>query len=122
MQRVDCGPHPSWWQTAVFSSLEPQARYGSKPRLIPKLQRQENARRFRRWIRPERAVPKPLRYAIDSTVLRKLRRDAMILHPLPRTVELDKNVDDDPRAMYFRQAANGLYVRMALLSMLLDGE
>jgi aspartate carbamoyltransferase catalytic subunit len=73
-------------------------------------------------IRPERAVPKPLRYAIDSTVLRKLRRDAMILHPLPRTVELDKNVDDDPRAMYFRQAANGLYVRMALLSMLLDGE
>jgi len=73
-------------------------------------------------IRPERAVPKPLRYAIDSSVLRKLRRDAMILHPLPRTVELDKTVDDDPRAMYFRQAANGLYVRMALLSMVLDGK
>ncbi len=48
-------------------------------------------------------------------------RDAMILHPLPRTVELDKTVDDDPRALYFRQAANGLYVRMALLTMLLDG-
>ncbi len=47
--------------------------------------------------------------------------DAMILHPLPRTVELDKTVDEDPRAMYFRQAANGLYVRMALLTMLLDG-
>ena len=46
----------------------------------------------------------------------------MIVHALPRTVELDKGVDDDPRAMYFRQAANGLYVRMALLSMLLDGE
>ena len=46
----------------------------------------------------------------------------MILHPLPRTVELDKTVDDDPRAMYFRQAAKGLFVRMALLSMLLDGE
>ena len=46
--------------------------------------------------------------------------DAMILHPLPRTVELDKTVDDDPRALYFRQAANGLYVRMALLTMLLD--
>jgi len=51
-----------------------------------------------------------------------MRPDAMILHPLPRTVELDKRVDDDPRATYFRQAANGLYMRMAELSMLLDGE
>jgi aspartate carbamoyltransferase catalytic subunit len=63
-----------------------------------------------------------LRYAIDSSVLRQMRADAMILHPLPRTVELDKTVDADPRAMYFRQAANGLYVRMALLTMLLDEE
>jgi len=60
------------------------------------------------------------KYAIDSTVLRKMRSDAMILHPLPRTVELDKTVDDDPRALYFRQAKNGLYVRMALLTLLLD--
>ena len=61
-----------------------------------------------------------MRYAIDSTVLQRMRSDAMILHPLPRTVELDKTVDDDPRALYFRQAANGLYVRMALLTMLLE--
>jgi len=60
------------------------------------------------------------RFAIDSAVLGKLKRDAMILHPLPRTVELDQTVDKDPRAMYFRQAVNGLYVRMALLTMLLD--
>lgn len=75
-------------------------------------------------IRPLRAaaIERPLRYAIDSSVLRCMRSDAMILHPLPRTVELDKTVDDDPRAMYFRQAANGLYVRMALLTMLLDHE
>ena len=59
-------------------------------------------------------------YRIDSSVLQKLRPDALILHPLPRTVELDKTVDSDPRALYFRQAANGLYVRMALLTMLLD--
>jgi len=72
-------------------------------------------------IRPERTVGTAIRrYAIDSTILRHLRPDAMILHPLPRTVELDKTVDDDPRAMYFRQAANGLFVRMALLTMLLD--
>jgi aspartate carbamoyltransferase catalytic subunit len=59
-------------------------------------------------------------FAIDSSVLKLMRNDAMILHPLPRTVELDKTVDDDPRALYFRQAKNGLYVRMALLTMLLD--
>lgn len=62
------------------------------------------------------------RYAIDSTVLQRMRKDAVILHPLPRTVELDKSVDADPRAMYFRQAMNGLYVRMALLTLLLDNQ
>ena len=72
-------------------------------------------------IRPERMPRSSLRYAISSSVLQRMRPDAMILHPLPRTVELDKTVDDDPRALYFRQAANGLYVRMALLTMLLDG-
>ena len=71
-------------------------------------------------IRPERLAGTH-RYAIDSSVLQRMRPNAMILHPLPRTVELDKTVDDDPRALYFRQATNGLYVRMALLTMLLDG-
>jgi aspartate carbamoyltransferase catalytic subunit len=73
-------------------------------------------------IRPERgtAVAVRHRYAIDSSVLRRMKPDAMILHPLPRTVELDKTVDSDPRALYFRQAKNGLYVRMALLTMLLE--
>jgi len=52
--------------------------------------------------------------------VRRMKPDALILHPLPRTVELDKAVDDDPRALYFRQARNGLYVRMALLTILLD--
>jgi aspartate carbamoyltransferase catalytic subunit len=71
-------------------------------------------------IQPNR-VPGSLKpFAIDSSVLREMKRDAIILHPLPRTVELDKTVDDDPRALYFRQAKNGLYVRMALLTLLLD--
>ena len=75
-------------------------------------------------IRPERmtGMELPQRYAIDSTVLRKMKPDALILHPLPRTVELDQSVDQDPRALYFRQAVNGLYVRMALLTMLLEKE
>jgi aspartate carbamoyltransferase catalytic subunit len=74
-------------------------------------------------IRPDRlaGMTGVRQFAIDSSVLNRMRQDAIILHPLPRTVELDKTVDDDPRAMYFKQAANGLYVRMALLTMLLDG-
>lgn len=73
-------------------------------------------------IRPDRLphLSRQHRYAINSSVLERMRPDAMILHPLPRTVELDKTVDDDPRALYFRQAANGLFVRMALLTMLLE--
>lgn len=73
-------------------------------------------------IRPERLAD-PARqsgFAIRSSTLPRLKRDAMILHPLPRTAELDRTVDDDPRACYFRQSANGLYVRMALLTMVLD--
>ncbi len=66
-------------------------------------------------IRPERlcAGANIRRYMIDSSVLQRMKPDAMILHPLPRTVELDKSVDNDPRALYFRQARNGLFVRMA---------
>jgi aspartate carbamoyltransferase catalytic subunit len=41
-----------------------------------------------------------------------------VLHPLPRGSELPPEVDDDPRVVCFRQAGNGLYVRMALLSLL----
>jgi aspartate carbamoyltransferase catalytic subunit len=75
-------------------------------------------------IRPERvrSDEELNHFAITSAVLQKMKSDALILHPLPRTVEIDKCVDADPRALYFRQATNGLYVRMALLTLLLDGE
>ena len=45
----------------------------------------------------------------------KLKSDAIILHPLPRVNEIDPEIDKDKRAAYFRQAQNGLYIRMALL-------
>jgi aspartate carbamoyltransferase catalytic subunit len=76
---------------------------------------------YQTQIRPERArIVNRQQYAIDSAVVQRMKPEALILHPLPRTVELDKSVDDDPRALYFRQARNGLYVRMGLLTMLLD--
>lgn len=54
-------------------------------------------------------------YTIDSTVLSVLKKEAIIMHPLPRVNEIAKEVDDDVRAAYFRQTKNGVYVRMALL-------
>jgi aspartate carbamoyltransferase catalytic subunit len=62
------------------------------------------------------------RYAIDASLVQAMKKDARILHPLPRTVELDRTVDEDPRARYFQQATNGLFVRMALLTMLFDDD
>ncbi len=59
-------------------------------------------------------------YNIDTDVLQKMKYNSIIMHPLPRSVEINTAVDTDPRAAYFRQAKNGLYVRMAVLSMLFD--
>ena len=61
-------------------------------------------------------------YVIDREAMDLLPRDAIVLHPLPRVGEILPEVDDDPRAAYFRQVANGVYVRMALLKLLLAPE
>jgi aspartate carbamoyltransferase catalytic subunit len=59
-------------------------------------------------------------YRFGPEHLAALRRDAIVMHPLPRVDEIDPSVDADPRAAYFRQARNGVYVRMALLDALLN--
>jgi aspartate carbamoyltransferase catalytic subunit len=58
-------------------------------------------------------------YILDERSLSHLRPDAVILHPLPRVNEIAAAVDNDPRAAYFRQAHNGVFLRMALLNGLL---
>lgn len=61
------------------------------------------------------------KYVIDARTMRALKERAVVLHPLPRVDEIAVEVDDDPRAAYFRQARNGLYIRMALIKMALLG-
>jgi aspartate carbamoyltransferase catalytic subunit len=56
---------------------------------------------------------------IDAETMRQLPAHAIVMHPLPRVDEIAAEVDADPRAAYFRQAANGVAIRMALLEMLL---
>jgi len=58
-------------------------------------------------------------YSITADVLRQARPDALVMHPLPRVDELHYDIDADPRAAYFRQAAYGLPVRMALIAAIL---
>ena len=58
---------------------------------------------------------------ITRDTLKKMKSKACILHPLPRVSEIKYDVDGDKRAKYFDQAKNGVYVRMALLKMILAG-
>ncbi|MBR4733526.1 MAG: aspartate carbamoyltransferase, partial [Lachnospiraceae bacterium] len=58
-------------------------------------------------------------YVLDTAKMELAREDMLVLHPLPRVNEISVEVDDDPRAAYFRQAQYGVYVRMALIMTLL---
>ncbi len=59
-------------------------------------------------------------YVIDEASMRILGPKAIVMHPLPRVDEISPEVDADPRAAYFRQAQNGVFIRMALLHQLLE--
>jgi len=59
-------------------------------------------------------------YILDREKMALARDDMLVLHPLPRVNEISMEVDDDPRAVYFKQAQFGVYVRMALIMMLLE--
>lgn len=58
-------------------------------------------------------------YIITPEVMQRAKKDMIVMHPFPRVGEIDPAFDDDPRAAYFRQMEYGLYVRMALLAMVL---
>jgi aspartate carbamoyltransferase len=58
-------------------------------------------------------------YVIDPAIMKAAKQDMIVMHPLPRVTEISMDFDDDPRAAYFRQMEYGLYVRMALLAMVL---
>lgn len=59
-------------------------------------------------------------YVLDKTKMELAKPDMLVLHPLPRVNEISVEVDNDPRAAYFKQAQYGVYVRMALILTLLE--
>ena len=58
-------------------------------------------------------------YTLTASMLGQVKQNMKILHPLPRVTEITQDVDETPYAYYFKQAENGLYVRMAIISYLL---
>jgi carbamoyl-phosphate synthase/aspartate carbamoyltransferase/dihydroorotase len=58
-------------------------------------------------------------YVIEPDMMKAAKKEMIVMHPLPRVTEISMDFDDDPRAAYFRQMEYGLYVRMALLAMVL---
>lgn len=58
-------------------------------------------------------------YVVDPALMARAKQDMILMHPLPRVYEIAMEVDDDPRAAYFRQMENGMYIRMALLAAVL---
>ncbi len=69
----------------------------------------------------EEVIKESDRFTINEEILGLMKKVSIIMHPLPRVTEISYAVDKDPRARYFEQAENGLYVRMALLKMILAG-
>jgi aspartate carbamoyltransferase catalytic subunit len=59
-------------------------------------------------------------YILDNEKMKLAGPEMCVLHPLPRVNEISVEVDDDPRACYFRQVQYGVYIRMALILTLLD--
>ena len=63
------------------------------------------------------------KYVVDAKLVKHMKKKSIIMHALPRVDELSTDVDENPRAVYLRnQVRNGLYVRMALLSLVLGKE
>lgn len=58
-------------------------------------------------------------FVVTPQLMIRAKRRMIVMHPLPRVSEISKEFDTDPRAAYFRQAEYGMYVRMALLAMVL---
>lgn len=74
------------------------------------------------WFNSEKEYKKVAgSYVIDKKIMKKTKKKMILMHPLPRVGEIAYEVDNDSRAVYFKQMRSGLYTRMALLKLILLG-
>jgi len=106
--------YPNATQTLV-ASLE-EAVAGADVLYVTRVQRE-------RFATEAEAAAAEGQYVVNKSLMeRALTKQSMIImHPLPRMDEISTDLDDDPRAAYFRQMENGMFVRMAILSLVLAG-
>ncbi|MBU4224556.1 MAG: aspartate carbamoyltransferase [Chloroflexi bacterium] len=98
----------------------PQAEYGSLAKVLPETDVLYVARvQKERFADPADYEKVKGAYVIDPEIMKAAKKEMIVMHPLPRVGEISVDFDDDPRAAYFRQMEYGLYVRMALLAMVL---
>lgn len=120
VQLVFIAPEEFVMQDDVKSDLQehgiPFKETGQLHDVLPELDALYVTRMQSEWDNNEedRAVDMQ-RFSIGSAELEMLNTDAIIMHPLPRGPELDPAVDTDPRAMYWRQERNGMWMRVAVL-------
>jgi aspartate carbamoyltransferase len=98
----------------------PQAEYGSLDKVLPETDVLYVTRvQKERFEDPAEYEKVKGAFVVDPEIMKAAKRDMIVMHPLPRVGEISPDFDDDPRAAYFRQMEYGLYVRMALLAMVL---
>ncbi|MEP7136931.1 MAG: aspartate carbamoyltransferase, partial [Chloroflexota bacterium] len=98
----------------------PQAEFGSLEKVLPETDVLYVTRvQKERFEDPADYEKVKGAYVIDPEIMKAAKQDMAVMHPLPRVGEISVDFDDDPRAAYFRQMEYGLYVRMAVLAMVL---
>jgi len=61
-------------------------------------------------------------FCIDENIMNKAKKKMIVMHPLPRLTEISTEIDNDPRAVYFKQLKNGIYIRMAILEKIINSK
>jgi aspartate carbamoyltransferase len=104
----------------VAARAIPQAEYDSLEDILPETDVLYVTRvQKERFENPEEYERVKDAFVINPEIMRAAKQQMIVMHPLPRVNEISIDFDDDPRAAYFRQMEYGLYVRMALLAMVL---
>lgn len=111
---------PSEISDALAARGIPQTQHDDLEPIIPKLDVLYVTRiQKERFVDPAEYETVKDTYCITSKTLARAKPKMIVMHPLPRNNEISTEVDSDPRAAYFRQMENGMYVRMALLALVL---
>lgn len=112
---------PTYIKDYISASNKSYVEYHTLEEALPQLDVLYMTRIQReRFGSPEEYEKQKNVYCLDARKMKLAPKDMIILHPLPRVDEIAVEVDDDPRAMYFKQANYGMYVRMALILCMTD--